>query len=68
MIETEEKPVTTDNSFGEDLEHWTCACSPDIAYCGADLEGADYLDPVESPDDCIVCLDFAGKRCERCGK
>lgn len=68
VIETEEKPDTTDNSFGEDLEHWTCPCNPDLAFCGADLTGAEFLDPIDSPDDCIVCLDFAGKPCERCGK
>ena len=51
-----------------DIEHYCCDCSPDIALCGADLEGAEFLEIEDSPDDCVVCVDLKDKTCPRCGE
>ena len=67
VTETEEKPDTTGNDFGNDLEHYCCTCSINVAFCGADLSDAEYVEYEETPDDCVVCVELKDRPCERCG-
>lgn len=43
----------------DDLVHTVCSgCDPDLALCGKDMTGREWLAPVGYPDDCVVCDDL----------
>ncbi|MFJ6841398.1 hypothetical protein ACIQRE_01875 [Streptomyces griseoluteus] len=54
---------TTD--IGEGLTHAVCECTPDVAYCGADVTGEPWEDDTEEVT-CVVCRDLDGFDCPRC--
>ena len=54
-----------------DIIHTVCTfCSPDIALCGEDMSGDEYVDAAQDNDDdeCVVCLDLEPLPCGRCGQ
>lgn len=48
------------------LVHEVCDCSPDVARCGTDMTGADYVSVYACGDDCIVCAELVWQPCPRC--
>lgn len=42
----------------DELVHTVCDCAPDLAFCGKDMTGHEWLPFTEYPDDCLVCEDL----------
>lgn len=70
--ELTEQPVDTGQDEPEVIHFW--CCDPEVAWCGALLEG-DYTDEynyADSPTDCALCVlagqtgnAICGKECDR---
>jgi len=64
MSETVLEPVRRDSADDDDLTHDWCDCrGPDVALCGVDLTGAEWVDWYYEDDLCVVCADLAELPC-----
>lgn len=67
QLMTQESPVLNDGDYDDHLDHIYC-CDPDLALCGADIEGVtEETWDTEPANPCIVCEDLVGKPCRICG-
>lgn len=64
---TETVPSRSDVGDDEDFNHVACPCSEDVAFCGADMSGDEWVSD-DSPTHCVVCADLEPFPCERCGE
>lgn len=62
-------PTAGDTGMDDELDHVYC-CDPDRSLCGRDLAGWDEWNGEASDDAdlCVVCVNLAGRPCERCGQ
>ena len=72
QVDTLPHPVDADGD-DSDPNHWFCSCTPDVAFCGADVSGLPVLDDETAVDgaDCQLCgtlWEANGRRCVRCGE
>lgn len=53
-------PEPSDGGDTPGLHHYTC-CDDDLALCGTDLSGCDWVEAGNESDEdlCIVCLELA---------
>lgn len=69
MVVTETDEVqSSSSSYVDDICHYYCDCSEDIAMCGESLKGHAYMPDAE--DICPMCeaLLEAETPCPRCGE
>lgn len=56
---------TTESLVDTDLIHSVCECDENVALCGLDMTGHDWLP--EGTTTCVVCYDLDELPCSRCG-
>lgn len=58
-------PTSSRNSLddGDDLDHIVCMCNEDVAICGKEMTGANWVE--EADLLCVVCIDL--DICPTCG-
>lgn len=61
--------VTTDGPNGTDdeLDHIFC-CNEDLALCGADISGTEFISDDEELFPCVVCNEMQYRECPKCGE
>ena len=70
MSATDTLPRPADADVGEDDDHIICRCTPEVAFCGAQV---DPRDPIKGFWDgvaaiCPLCALAEGEPCPRCGR
>ncbi|MEU9208505.1 hypothetical protein AB0D27_11260 [Streptomyces sp. NPDC048415] len=59
------EPTVTAPDSGDALTHVVC-CNDDVALCGTDVAGQEWVDDDEDPT-CVVCRELADAPCPVCG-
>ncbi len=67
-VEVLPRPVDTDRT-PEPVDHYYCPCTPDVAFCGADVSSEPEVSGTESTNLCALCalVDEDNGPCARCG-